>query len=383
MSTDLDSPADTRMMSVVHAALRRDLARARTALRGVSPPSEGQRRAIAEHLRWMMEFLHHHHRSEDEGLYPLVRSRDPQVADLIDAMRADHEEVASRITRVDAAAAEYALDDSEARRDDLVEALDDLDDVLLPHLAREEDEVMPVVAATLTDGEWRAVEHEHNVKPKSFVQLAREGHWLIDEVSPDDRDHVLGLVPLIPRIILLRGFARAHRRRSVACWGKDASAARRVQKSGRTEVWVDVDPERVWAVVRDVTRVGEWSHECMGARWVGDATSAVPGARFRGRNRAGIFRWGRLCEIVAAEPRELVWRTVPSVLYPDSSEWRIRVIHADDGTRIEQTFQVLRAPKVLDIAYGTLVPGHRDRTQALTEDLQRLGRLAAGAPTYT
>jgi hemerythrin-like domain-containing protein len=368
------------MMSIVHAALRRDLARVNAALTNVPPPSEGQRRAIAEHLRWMMQFLHHHHRSEDEGLYPLVRSRDPHVAELVDAMHADHEAVASRIARVDAAAAEYALGDSEAQRDDLVEGLDDLEDVLLPHLAREEDEVMPVVAETLTDAEWRAVEQEHNVKPKSFIQLAREGHWLIDDTSPEDRDHVLGLVPLIPRLILLRGFARAHRRRSAACWGKDASPARRVQKSGRTDVWVDVDPDRVWEVVRDVTRVGEWSHECMGARWLGDATSAVPGARFRGRNRAGIFRWGRLCEVVAAEPRELVWRTVPSVLYPDSSEWRIRVIDADGGARIEQTFQVVHAPKILDVAYGTLIPGHRDRTAALTEDLERLGRLAAAAP---
>jgi hypothetical protein len=133
----------------------------------------------------------------------------------------------------------------------------------------------------------------------------------------------------------------------------------------------------VWKVVRDVTRVGEWSHECVGAAWVGDATAPVPGARFRGRNRAGVFRWGRVCEIVSADPYELVWITVPTTLYPDSSEWRISLGEVDAGTRISQQFRVLRAPKVLAVLYALVIPAHRDRTAALVEDLTRLGTLAS------
>src|SRR5262249_24563633 len=83
----------------------------------------------------------------------------------------------------------------------------------------------------------------------------------------------------------------------------------------------EADVAAVWDVVRDVTRVGDWSHECVSATWLGDATAAAPGARFRGRNRAGIFRWGRRCEVISAQPYELVWRTVPTTLYPDSTVW--------------------------------------------------------------
>ncbi len=125
-----------------------------------------------------------------------------------------------------------------------------------------------------------------------------------------------------------------------------------------------------------MTRVGEWSHECVSTTWIGTATATEPGARFRGRNRTGPFRWGRVCEIMTAEPYELMWRTVPTKLYPDSTEWTIRLHPADGGTRIEQTFTVVRAPKVLDILYGLMIPAHRDRTAALTEDLRRLGKLA-------
>ena len=140
---------------------------------------------------------------------------------------------------------------------------------------------------------------------------------------------------------------------------------------------VDADPGAVWDVVRDPTRVGEWSHECVAATWLGGATHAEPGARFRGRNHQGLLRWGRVCEVLSADDHELVWRTVPTTLYPDSSIWRIRVEPADGGTRLVQTFEVVRGPKVLDPIYATIAPNHRDRDAALQQDLRRLGAVAS------
>lgn len=155
---------------------------------------------------------------------------------------------------------------------------------------------------------------------------------------------------------------------------------RRVQTENSVAVTVDAGIEQVWDVVRDVTRVGEWSHECVGAAWVGEPATAVAGARFRGRNRAGIFRWGRVCEIVSAEPHELVWRTISTPLYPDSSEWRIVLDRVDGGTRISQQFRVLRVPKVLSVLFALMIPTHRDRTTGLVQDLERLGATARRSP---
>jgi hypothetical protein len=152
-----------------------------------------------------------------------------------------------------------------------------------------------------------------------------------------------------------------------------------VQLENRVAVTVDAAIDDVWEVVRDVTRVGEWSHECVGATWLAGASAAVPGARFRGRNRAGLFRWGRVCEIVAADPYELVWITVPTALYPDSSEWRITLTDVGAGTEIAQQFRVLRATKLLAVLYALLIPAHRDRTAALEADLTRLGAVARRA----
>jgi hypothetical protein len=365
------------MMRIVHNALRRDLARARATL--ARPAHPDQRRAIGAHLTWMMGFLHAHHASEDHGLYPLVRERAADSLDaleVLDRMTRDHDAIASAAAAVETAASVLAADSSQDATEDTLAALAALAAVLLPHLQTEEEDVMPMTSRLITAAEWNAIEKQHNLDPKSTSELGFEGHWLIDGASDADRATVVGLVPPIQRFILLHGWARRYRRHAAACWGTSGKRPRRVQMENNVAVTVDAAIDAVWDLVRDVTRVGEWSHECVGAAWLSPATSPVPGARFRGRNRAGVFRWGRVCEIVSAEPYELVWRTVPTPLYPDSSEWRIALTRVDGGTTISQQFRVVRAPKVLAVLYALVIPSHRDRTAALIDDLKRLGTAA-------
>lgn len=75
-----------------------------------------------------------------------------------------------------------------------------------------------------------------------------------------------------------------------------------------TEVSIDVQapPERIYALVSDLPRMGEWSPECVKCVWKGGADQAEPGARFKGYNRRGWRRWSTNGEVVSAEPgREL------------------------------------------------------------------------------
>src|SRR5207244_4078239 len=66
----------------------------------------------------------------------------------------------------------------------------------------------------------------------------------------------------------------------------------------------------LYEMVSDLSRMGDWSPENQGGRWVGGATGPAEGARFRGRNRSGWHRWSTVATIVTAAPgREVAWES--------------------------------------------------------------------------
>jgi hemerythrin-like domain-containing protein len=222
---DLNGPADTAMMGIVHDALRRDLRRAREAL--ADDPAPDRRRALADHLARMMDFLDGHHTGEDVGLYPMVRAADPGAAALLDAMDADHRAIHPAMDAVAAVAQRWGRSGSDEDRADLLAALEALVDVLVPHLDREEAEAMPLVSATLTHRQWHDWDQKHNIAPKSLPVLAEEGNWLLDDLDRRRRQVVLHEVPLIPRLIVLYVFGPRYRRHASARWGTLTQKVRR------------------------------------------------------------------------------------------------------------------------------------------------------------
>ena len=131
--------------------------------------------------------------------------------------------------------------------------------------------------------------------------------------------------------------------------------------------------DAVWDLVSDITRVGEWSVECRSAEWLAGATGPAPGARFRGRNRRNATLWMRTCEVLAVDPpKRLVWRTLPTRLLPDSTQWTLELADGGDHTRLIESMQVLHIPVFHDRLFATMLPQHRDRTADLRADLERI-----------
>lgn len=216
---DSPQPADTRAMAIVHSALRRDLDRAKEVLSADPAPAGRQRAALARHVLWLMDFLHHHHAGEDRGLWPLVLQRAPAAAPLLDSLEADHARIVPAAEALVAAARAYGMTADDAARTDLVTALDALGEVLYPHLDREVAEGMPVVSAAITESEWRQWDEAYNIKGKSPLELGLEGHFLLDDLDPEGREVVVHLVPPVPRFVLLHGFGWLYRRQARQRWG--------------------------------------------------------------------------------------------------------------------------------------------------------------------
>lgn len=215
-------PADIRNMAIVHSALRRDLVRTRLVLTGAAPIDAARTRALGEHLLWMMDMLHHHHSGEDTHVWPEIRRRNPAAGPLIDDMNADHERIAEPLRALERTATSFTSGSASAP--DLLAALDRLENPLLPHLAREEREMMPLVAQTLSQREWLDLDYRAFVKGKSPWRLGLEGHWIIDHATDADRDRMVAVIAAVPRFILLHGFRRRYARKVRALWAGTPAA---------------------------------------------------------------------------------------------------------------------------------------------------------------
>lgn len=149
--------------------------------------------------------------------------------------------------------------------------------------------------------------------------------------------------------------------------------------SGSVETVIDAPPDAVYEAIADVTRTGERSAECHTAEWLPGSQPGEAGARFRGRNRSGVARWSRVCEIVEAEPgRVFAFRTVPEridVSRRDSTTWRYELEPAGDGTKVTHSYEITMLPSApFRALYGRLLPHHRDMRPQMAETLAGLKR---------
>ena len=74
--------------------------------------------------------------------------------------------------------------------------------------------------------------------------------------------------------------------------------------SGEVSLHMDAPPEKVWALVSDVTRIGEFSPETFEARWTRGSTGPEVGASFKGhvkRNGVGPTYWSP-CQVTKCVP---------------------------------------------------------------------------------
>lgn len=136
---------------------------------------------------------------------------------------------------------------------------------------------------------------------------------------------------------------------------------------------IAASPERVWEMVSDVTRMGEWSPENDGGKWLRDATGPEPGALFRGTNRNGNKRWSTLARVVDAEPGRLFSFRVTAAGFK-VAEWRYALEPTDAGCRVTETWTDQRGR--LAKAIGKPVSGVADRAShnraGMEETLDRL-----------
>jgi uncharacterized protein YndB with AHSA1/START domain len=109
------------------------------------------------------------------------------------------------------------------------------------------------------------------------------------------------------------------------------------------ETLVSADPGIVWDLLADISKVPEWSPECVHTAWLDKAPDVRAGARFMGRNRArNGFEWTVTCVVTeACRPRTFAWTVLADPREPGivSSYWRCELQPVPpDGTRVRESF---------------------------------------------
>lgn len=140
---------------------------------------------------------------------------------------------------------------------------------------------------------------------------------------------------------------------------------------------IAADPATVYALVSDLTRMGQWSPENTGGRWLGGATGPVPGARFRGNNKHGFRRWSTTVTVTAAEEgREFAFDVTYGPL--SISTWRYTFASSGDTTTVTESWSD-RRPGWMRVA-SKPVMGVADRDEHNRRNMQAtLAALKAAA----
>ena len=144
----------------VHSMIRRDLDRvaelAAEAVDGLHPAEVREQVASlkANGFLWRLKltclqycrFVDSHHRLEDAALFPALRRSDSALDPVIDRLEVEHRDVGVLLDEVEAIADALEESDRNGVRTRLVESLHSLGDVLLAHLAFEEESLQPALS---------------------------------------------------------------------------------------------------------------------------------------------------------------------------------------------------------------------------------------------
>ena len=203
------------MNRVIHGAVRRDLHRLEEAL-AAAPNGDRERAAELERaFTFLQEQLVHHHRGEDEHVFPALQSLGVDTG-LLGDMEEEHERMANALTDAASALKRYAASGSVQDRDGARAAVVEAREVTERHLTHEEQELEPLMHPHLESAEFKAAEKRLRSQPPGVA--GRFFAWVEDGMGEPERAYYSGAVPAPVRFIMSRVFGRAYHREIAPVW---------------------------------------------------------------------------------------------------------------------------------------------------------------------
>ena len=200
---------DGREMVVLHDMLRREFALLPGLVAGVTAGDHDRAHIVGDHIQALMTVLHHHHRSEDDFVWPLLLGRCAEsVAPLVGLMEDQHERVATLGHEIDEALTVWRHHATVESRETLADILNRLILPLTEHLGDEEGRVVPLMEQHITADEWKemvakgAADADPERLPLGFGML-------MYEADPEIIDRTIAGMPADARPVIRQLAAQA------------------------------------------------------------------------------------------------------------------------------------------------------------------------------
>jgi hypothetical protein len=128
----------------------------------------------------------------------------------------------------------------------------------------------------------------------------------------------------------------------------------------------------VFDAISDITRMGEWSPECVAGRWVAPATGPEVGAVFEGDNVAAVGpvtlkKWTTSSTVTACEPGKVF-----EFVAEEYTTWRYELNEHDGTTTVTESFSFAPYEGWQRFVYSTLMRRDRSMVKGMDKTLARI-----------
>ena len=196
--TSTTTGSDPWEMALIHRLIRRGFEQSRQIV--LSPGATARAGPVAEYVGFHLDGLQAHHSSEDELVWPALSERARLSDSLIRRMEEQHAGLHDAIETTRRELVAWAAAPSAQGSEALATALGTVLDRLAEHLAEEERDIVPLIAAHITQAEW---EHLGQVAFSKFTPKQRFTAMgeMLASASPAEADRMLAGLPAPIKLI--------------------------------------------------------------------------------------------------------------------------------------------------------------------------------------
>jgi hemerythrin-like domain-containing protein len=203
------------MNRLIHAAVRRDLARLSSALEAFPDGDTARARDLDRAFVNLRRELTHHHEGEDAHIWPMLADVGVD-RELLRAMESEHHAMAEALSETGATMTALAMSGTGAKAAAARESVVRTQAVVERHLAHEETELEPQLHPLAATAEWQAVEKKLSRPPPSVAGPFFA--WLTDGMSDDNVAFLRTLIPAPVVTVLAKVFGRRYNRDIAPIW---------------------------------------------------------------------------------------------------------------------------------------------------------------------